>query len=77
MRVRGWDAGCDHLGGVAGLREAEAEVRRVEAVSVASVVDEAIGGREEDPRPEIVAICAGPARWMCTLGLGHLCGGEE
>lgn len=21
----------------------------------------------------MVAVCAGPARWMCTIGAGHLC----
>ncbi len=40
--------------------------------SVASVVDEAIGNlHPPEPKP---AICAGPARWMCTVpGLGHVC----
>lgn len=27
--------------------------------------------KAEPPR---VVICAGPGRWLCTVGYGHLCG---
>lgn len=28
----------------------------------------------EEP-PENIVVCHGPAKWMCDLGAGHLCGG--
>ena len=27
--------------------------------------------------PVRVVICAGPGRWLCTVGYGHLCGDAE
>ena len=28
----------------------------------------------ETVEPVHVVICAGPGRWLCTVGYGHLCG---
>lgn len=28
---------------------------------------------KEVEKPRVV-ICAGPGRWLCTVGYGHLCG---
>lgn len=31
---------------------------------------------ETDNARERLPICAGPAKWMCTVGYGHLCQDE-